>query len=91
MLNQRSCPRLSPKARLRFDRRGGHFLLLYPERGMILNQAASDILHLCTGRFTVEMIVDALAVRHGADQRASIAGDVLAFLSRLQARGLVQE
>lgn len=91
MISEQSHPRLARKARLRYDGRDHRFLLLYPERGMLLNQAASDILRLCTGRLTVDMIVDVLAKRHGADDREAIKTDVLDFLSGLHARGLVQE
>jgi coenzyme PQQ biosynthesis protein PqqD len=89
-ISEQSRPRLAARARLRFDRREGRFLLLYPERGLLLNQTASDILQLCTGRRTVAMMVEALALRHGERDRREISSDVLAFLSQLQARGLVE-
>jgi len=52
-----SRPQLAPKARLRFDRLSGGYLLLYPERGLALNPTAASTLQLCTGEFTVEGIV----------------------------------
>lgn len=91
LISNQSRPRLAAKARLRFDRREGRFLLLYPERGLLLNEAASDILELCTGRHTVDMMVDLLASRHGECHRTAIRADILALLSQLHARGLVQE
>jgi pyrroloquinoline quinone biosynthesis protein D len=91
MMTEHCRPTLAAKARLRFDRREGRFWLLYPERGLLLNQTAGEILHLCTGRLTVDLIVDVLATRHDDSPRAVIKTDVVALLSHLQARGLVQE
>ena len=48
-MTQHSRPTLTRKARLRFDRISGEYLLLSPERGLILNGPASEILRLCTG------------------------------------------
>jgi coenzyme PQQ biosynthesis protein PqqD len=91
MMTMQSRPKLAAKARLRFDRREGRFLLLYPERGLILNQTASEILQLCTGHLTVDRIVEVLVMRHEPSPRAPIQADVLAWLSGLHARGLIQE
>lgn len=91
MMTVQSRPKLAAKARLRFDRREGRFLLLYPERGLILNQTAGEILQLCTGGPTVETIVEQLTQRHGHSPRATIQADVLEWLSGLHARGLIEE
>ena len=48
-----SRPRLAPKARLRFDRKSSRYMLLYPERGLVLNATAADVVQLCTGEHTV--------------------------------------
>ena len=90
-IRELSRPKLAPKARLRFDRREGRFLLLYPERGLILNESASEVLQLCTGQLTVERMVDLLAGRHSESRRESIHADVLALLSQLWARGVVRD
>lgn len=86
-----SRPRLALKARLRRDRHEDRWLLLYPERGLILNRSAGDILRLCTGRLTVDRIVDLLAARYGDSRRDAIMADALALLCRLHARGLIQD
>ena len=39
-----SRPCLAPKARLRFDRKSSRYMLLYPERGLVLNPTAADVL-----------------------------------------------
>lgn len=90
-ISDQSRPKLAAKARLRFDRREGRFLLLYPERGLLLNETASEALQLCTGRVTVDAIVDQLATRHGERDRTVIKADILSLLSQLHGRGLIQE
>ena len=39
-------PRLAGKARLRFDRKGERYMLLYPEKGLVLNDTATAIVKL---------------------------------------------
>ena len=86
-----SYPTLTPEARLRFDRISRRFLLLYPERGLILNSTARDILQLCTGAHTVGMIVDQLATIHCDVLHASLARDIHDFLHELADLGLIRE
>jgi len=83
-------PRLSPKVRLRFDRRTGRYLLLYPETGLDLNGTATEIARLCTGENAVEDIVQRLALIYDDVPSTIIKRDVNTFLSALAARGLLQ-
>jgi pyrroloquinoline quinone biosynthesis protein D len=85
-----SRPRLARKARLRRDRQTGQHLLLYPERGLLLNATASAIVALCTGEHTLDEIVARAAEGHEGDARRAIALEVEAFLERLAERGLVE-
>lgn len=83
-------PRLTAKVRLKPDRFTGRVLLLYPERGLLLNGTAADIATLCTGEHGVADIV-----RHLADKYRGQAPEVLereteAFLDELARRGLVE-
>ena len=89
-IHEQSRPRLAVKARLRFDRHAQRYLLLYPERGLLLNSAAAEILRSCTGGVTIETIVRMLSARDPATPRELIAGQVLHFLSGLQSRGLIE-
>ncbi len=89
MIDQASRPRIAAKARLRFDRRTDGYLLVAPERGLVLNRSASEILRLCTGDHTVAAIVAQLAAAH-ADAASRIEADVVALLRTLVARGLVE-
>jgi coenzyme PQQ biosynthesis protein PqqD len=81
-------PRLVPAARLRFDRIAGRMLLLYPERGMVLNPTAAAIVELCTGEYRVSEMVE-LLLRETGGPRAQIERDVLAFLGELERRRLL--
>jgi coenzyme PQQ biosynthesis protein PqqD len=86
-----SRPKLAAKTRLRIDRRKRRFMLLYPERGLLLNDTAVEILECCTGQFTIDMIVDILSARHPEFPRKLISNDAVTFLSQLQSRGLIEE
>lgn len=90
MFSAGSRPRLAPKARLRFDRKAERFMLLYPEKGMVLNPTAADVLQRCTGEHTVGAIVAELVQKYG-QEATQVEGEVMAFLGALADRGLVQE
>jgi coenzyme PQQ biosynthesis protein PqqD len=83
-------PRLSPKVRLRFDRRTGRYLLLYPETGLELNRTATEIAHLCTGERTVDDMADHLARTYVDVSPDDITRDLQGFLNALAGRGLLQ-
>ena len=51
-MNDASRPTLTPKARLRYDRQRDAFFLLWPERGLLLNRSASEILAALSGAIT---------------------------------------
>lgn len=82
-------PRLSPKVRLRFDRRTGRHLLLYPETGLELNDTATAIARLCTGASTIEDMVDQLTRAYGDASPGEITRAVREFLEVLADRGLL--
>jgi coenzyme PQQ biosynthesis protein PqqD len=88
-MSPESRPRLAAKARLRFDRKSSRYMLLYPERGMVLNPTAADVLQRCTGEHTVSAIADELARKYGHDAPA-VEREVLGFLTTMADRGLVQ-
>ncbi len=86
-----SGPRLTQKARLKWDGRENRYLLLYPERGLALSDTASQILKLCDGAHPVEAIVDELARTRPNTDREIIATDVASFLDQMRKRGIVRE
>jgi pyrroloquinoline quinone biosynthesis protein D len=80
---------LAPKARLRFDRTTGGYMLLDPERGLALNPTAASILKLCNGGLTVDGIVEHLQREYTDRTAAEVRQDVLEFLEELARRGLL--
>ncbi len=90
MISADARPRIASKARLRYDRKTGRTMLLYPEKGLVLNPTAAEIAKLCTGEHSVGAIVAQLAARYGKEATA-IEVEVMAFLSALAERGLLQE
>jgi len=88
-MSPESRPRLAAKARLRFDRKSSSYMLLYPERGMVLNPTAADVLQRCTGEHTVSAIVDELARKYG-HKAPAVEREILDFLRTMADRGLVQ-
>lgn len=84
-----SRPKLTSKARLRWDKREAKYFLLYPERGLLLNPTGADILQLCTGEHTVAGIVGQLAAKYPTQAREEIEREVMAFLAQIASRGLL--
>ncbi len=96
-------PTLSRAARLRFDPQTSSHVLLSPERGMVLNRSATEIVQRCTGEFTVRQIAGHLAAARATEVQASatadepnrevdserITQDVLDFVESLKQRRLL--
>ena len=83
-------PRLAPKVRLRWDRKDERYMLLYPERGLVLNATAADVVKLCTGEHTVAAIVERLAEKYAPHPAAAVEREVLTFLRAMADRGLIR-
>ena len=83
-------PRLSPKARLRWDNVEKRHMLVFPEAALLLNETAAEILKLCDGERTIEQIVDTLAQQFVGADRTMIADEVTDLLTRLRTRGLLE-
>jgi len=64
-------------------------MLLYPERGLVLNATATAVVELCTGEHTVAQIVAQLAGRY-AQNEAAVYTEVTQLLGSLQERGLIR-
>jgi pyrroloquinoline quinone biosynthesis protein D len=82
-------PRLAAKAKLRLDPKTGKHVLLYPEKGLLLNATGTAILQQCDGEQTLSTIVTALAGQFQTEP-ARLEPEVLAFVQRLLDRGLLQ-
>ena len=87
-----SAPRLAAKARLKWDRKGERYMLLYPERGITLSETAAAILKKCDGARSAEAIAVELAAERRADVdgTAIIRADVVTFLEEMRRRGLIE-
>ena len=90
VIGAESRPTLAAKARLRWDRQTSRYLLLYPERGLVLNPTAADVVQLCTGEHTVGAIVDRLAAKYTPQPREDVEREVFAFLGQMAERGLIR-
>ncbi|MFE0457482.1 pyrroloquinoline quinone biosynthesis peptide chaperone PqqD [Streptomyces sp. NPDC058914] len=77
-------PALAPALVLRHDRVRGTDLLVLPERVVVLQGHAGQVVGLCDGTRTVRGIVDELAARHPG---APVATEVPSFLDRLRQEG----
>ncbi len=89
MMNDTSRPTLTPKARLRYDRQRDAFFLLWPERGLLLNRSASEILKRCRGDQTLSNIVNAFSRQYPDMRRHMIEEDVHCLIRDLSRRGLL--
>ncbi len=83
-------PRLAKKARLKLDRHANKYMIIYPERGIELNDAAAAIATKCDGSRSVGVIALELAAEHDGAPRETIEQDVIAFVSMLRDKGLLE-
>ena len=83
-------PKLAKKARLKHDRHADKLMILYPERGLELNDAAAEIARKCDGSRSIAVIVDELSKAHDGAPRTVIEADVVAFVSMLRDKGLLE-
>jgi coenzyme PQQ biosynthesis protein PqqD len=83
-------PRLARKARLTWDRHEQKYLLLYPERGLLLNEAAGAVVSLCDGRHDASRIADIVAARYATFERDAILKSIASLFERLDALGLLE-
>jgi coenzyme PQQ biosynthesis protein PqqD len=83
-------PKLASKARIRLDKQTGQQVLLYPEKGLVLNPTGAKILSLCTGERRFEEILEALRVDYTQGPLEQLEVHVESFLRSLEQRGLVE-
>lgn len=69
------CPGLAPGVRLTFDKARDCWVVLAPERVLMPDETALEILQRCNGTRPVDEIIDELASVYSAD-RNDIARDV---------------
>jgi pyrroloquinoline quinone biosynthesis protein D len=81
--------RLAPGCRLGTTE-GQQDLLLIPEGALRLKGPARDILELCNGNRVLSGIVEELRRRYPSEDAAQIKTEVVAFLSNLRDRGVLE-
>jgi pyrroloquinoline quinone biosynthesis protein D len=82
-------PRLPRGVKLREDKARGRWVLMAPERMLVPDETALEVLKLLDGARTLDVLVDLLAERFAAP-RAEIADDVATMLQDLAERGVVE-
>src|SRR6266852_2347543 len=89
-VSEASRPLLPRHAKLKFDETRQRWVILAPERVLAPDEIAVEVLQLCDGVRSVEVIIDQLAEKYSAE-RAAIATDVIAMLQDLADRGFLTE
>jgi pyrroloquinoline quinone biosynthesis protein D len=87
MVSDRSILRLAPHIVFRFDEVRQCWIMMAPERLMLPDEQAVEILQLVDGKASVGAIVDALAARYDQAPREEIARDVTGMLQDLADKG----
>lgn len=82
-------PRLRRGVKLARDAARDTDILNAPERIVVLDEIAADILKSCDGRNTIAAIATALAAAHGEDE-ALVRTDIIELLTDLSAQGFVE-
>lgn len=87
-VTEAAVPRLAPHIRLSFDRRRDRWVVLGPERLLLPDEIAVEVLHRCDGDTSIAAIADALAAEFDAP-RADIARDVIDLVQSLADQGVL--
>jgi pyrroloquinoline quinone biosynthesis protein D len=83
-------PRLAAGVRLKFDDVRGHWVVLAPERVIIPDETALEILRRCDGLVTLSAIIDELTASYDAG-REVIAVDVRQLVADLMDKGILRQ
>jgi pyrroloquinoline quinone biosynthesis protein D len=86
----RACPRMRPGVRLTHNAAQGGWILIAPERVFKADPVAVAILNRCDGSATVAQIVDSLAAEFAGAPRDRVQTDVLALLTMLAEKKLIE-
>jgi pyrroloquinoline quinone biosynthesis protein D len=89
-VSEASRPKLPRHAKLKFDEKRQVWVILAPERVLVPDETAVEVLQLCDGVRSVAEVVDQLAAKYAAE-RSAIATDVVAMLQDLADKGFLTE
>lgn len=87
-ISDHAVPALPRGVKLRFDKARNVWVLLAPERVLMPDEIAVEILKRCDGRTELGAIVDDLAETFGAE-RGEVGADVRTMLQGLADKGMV--
>lgn len=85
-----SVVKLRSRTRLRFDRVRSTWMLMYPEGGLVLNQAAFEVATLCQQPITHAKLLTTLSLRFPKASSVTLAVDTNELLAALEAKGLLE-
>ncbi len=88
IIGAQTTPRLARHAKLRFDEKRARWMVQAPEKLLLPDETAIEILKRCDGRATVDKIVAALAAEFDAPPEV-IRNDVTRVLQDLADKRLV--
>ncbi len=88
-LSSASRPSLARHVKLRFDKTRGIWVLLAPERVLLPDDTAIEVLQSLDGKTSVAEVAAQLAADYDADEK-EIAGDIAPMLQDLLDKGFLQ-
>ncbi len=87
-ITEASVPKLPRSVKFRFDEARGNWVLLAPERVLVPDEIAADVLRRVDGTRTLAAILDDLSREYEAP-RDVVAADVTALLQDLAGKGMI--
>jgi pyrroloquinoline quinone biosynthesis protein D len=88
-MEEDAMPRLAPGVRLKFDQARDCWVVLAPERVVMPDETALEILRRCDGETQLGAIIDALVAEYEAP-RETIAADVRELMGELTRNGILR-
>ena len=88
-ISEELAPRLAAGVRLKVDPARDSWVVLAPERVILPDDTALEVLRRCDGATSLGAIIDALAADYDAP-RATIAADVQMLLGELAQNGILR-
>lgn len=88
LVDEATRPRFAPHVRFKFDERRTRWVVLAPERMLVPDEIAVEVLQRCTGDARVADIVDEFTTKFEAP-RDEISTDVIAVLQDLTDKGVL--
>ena len=82
-------PRLAAGVRLKFDEVRAHWVVLAPERVIIPDETALEVLRRCDGIANLSAIIDEIAASYDAGRKV-IAQDVWQLVADLTDKGILR-